>query len=488
MVLALSGGLALRVRSAYLEKSPHSCYSTIELSIHQSIPDEEKRMNDVAVRVEKLGKQYRIGATMSRYRTFRDNFSEMALAPFRHLNRLMRGKTSDASGLTETLWALRNLDLEIKQGESVGFIGHNGAGKSTLLKILSRITEPTEGRVDIYGSVGALLEVGTGFHPELTGRENIFLNAAILGMRRAEIERKFDEIVAFAEVEKFIDTPVKHYSSGMGLRLGFAVAAHLEPAILIVDEVLAVGDARFQNKCIGKMNSVVQQGRTLLFVSHNLMAIQSLCERVVWLHQGKIVEIGDPETIIPRYLGSQVESGTEKVWDDMDAAPGNQYVRIRQVTARPLNGTPTDAFTTHTPIVIECEYWVLTPNLYLDPHIVIETDQGALLFDSYPHNEPTWHGRQFPPGLYKSTCVIPPRLLNAQLYYIVFNFFRDERRTIYKSGILMGLQIHAELDPARIGMYQAKTALHPQTLEWQTVQLQPEENLPSASLSAAAPL
>lgn len=233
-------------------------------------------MGDIALRVEGLGKQYRIGKAEAAYRTFRDVLADTLSAPFRRAVGLLRGNAAAANNLSEVIWALRDVSFTVKKGEVVGIIGRNGAGKSTLLKILSSITEPTTGEAKLYGRVGALLEVGTGFHPELTGRENIYLNGAILGMSRAEIRRKFDEIVAFAEVEKFIDTPVKHYSSGMGLRLGFAVAAHLEPEILIVDEVLAVGDSAFQRKCLGKMGEVAGEGRTVLFVSHNMAAVQNL--------------------------------------------------------------------------------------------------------------------------------------------------------------------------------------------------------------------
>jgi lipopolysaccharide transport system ATP-binding protein len=245
-------------------------------------------MGNLALRVDGLGKQYRIGKREAAYRTFRDVLADALSAPFKRAAGLLRGNAAAAADLSETIWALRDVSFEVKKGEVVGIIGRNGAGKSTLLKILASITEPSEGEVQLYGRVGALLEVGTGFHPELTGRENIYLNGAILGMSRAEIRRKFDEIVAFAEVEKFIDTPVKHYSSGMGLRLGFAVAAHLEPEILIVDEVLAVGDAAFQKKCLGKMSEVAGEGRTVLFVSHNTAAVQGLCERGIVLERGRL--------------------------------------------------------------------------------------------------------------------------------------------------------------------------------------------------------
>ncbi len=253
-------------------------------------------MSDIAIRVEGLSKQYRIGGKQERYRTLRDTLAGLG-----------RRKTSES----ETFWALQDVSFEVKRGEVVGIIGRNGAGKSTLLKILSRITEPTAGTIDIYGRVGSLLEVGTGFHPELSGRENIFLNGAIIGMSRRDIERRFEEIVAFAEVEKFIDTAVKHYSSGMYLRLAFAVAAHLEPEILIVDEVLAVGDAAFQKKCLGKMQDVAGQGRTVLFVSHNMGAVKGLCSRVIWLENGNLHEVGEVVPVIDSYLRSTLtETGS----------------------------------------------------------------------------------------------------------------------------------------------------------------------------------
>jgi lipopolysaccharide transport system ATP-binding protein len=260
-------------------------------------------MSDIAIRCEGLGKQYSIGER-ERYRALRDTLTDALSAPFRRLRSTFGGTRGAVNGENgdNSFWALRDLSFEVKRGEVVGVIGRNGAGKSTLLKILSRITAPTAGEVEIRGRVGSLLEVGTGFHPELTGRENIFLNGAILGMRRAEIERKFDEIVAFAEVEKFLDTPVKRYSSGMYVRLAFAVAAHLEPEILVVDEVLAVGDAAFQKKCLGKMGDVAKQGRTVLFVSHDMTAIQVLCSRVIHLKSGRVYGAGPAVEQIECYL------------------------------------------------------------------------------------------------------------------------------------------------------------------------------------------
>jgi lipopolysaccharide transport system ATP-binding protein len=259
-------------------------------------------MSDFAIRVEGLSKQYRIGGPRARYRTIRESLTSAVLGPFRRLRSLAGREARGASGRSETIWALKDIAFQVEAGEVVGIIGRNGAGKTTLLKLLSRITEPTEGYAEIRGRVGSLLEVGTGFHPELTGRENIYLNGAILGMRRSEIGRKFDEIVAFSEIEKFLDTPVKHYSSGMYVRLAFAVAAHLEPEILLIDEVLAVGDAAFQRKCLGKMEDVARGGRTVLFVSHNMQAIRSLCHRSSLLESGRLVFSGTAGECIDRYV------------------------------------------------------------------------------------------------------------------------------------------------------------------------------------------
>jgi len=264
-------------------------------------------MSDIAIRVENLGKQYRIGALQKNgghytYKSLRDSIASAASAPFRAARALMGRNDSETNHDEDTIWALKDVSFDVKHGDIVGVIGRNGAGKSTLLKILSRITEPTTGHIEIRGRVGSLLEVGTGFHPELTGRDNVYLNGSILGMKNAEIAKNFDAIVAFAEVEKFIDTPVKHYSSGMYLRLAFAVAAHLQTEILIVDEVLAVGDIGFQRKCLGKMGEVAKQGRTVLFVSHNLPAISNLCVAGMLLDQGRLTDIGEISEIVRRYV------------------------------------------------------------------------------------------------------------------------------------------------------------------------------------------
>jgi len=259
-------------------------------------------MDDIAINVEALGKKYHIGGIQKSYYRLTDQLADIVTAPFRRAGNLIRGDARGVAELGETIWALKDISFQIKPGEVVGIIGRNGAGKSTLLKILSGITDPTDGYADIYGRVGSLLEVGTGFHPDLTGRENIYLNGAILGMKKTEIDRKLDEIVAFAEIDKFLDTPVKHYSSGMYVRLAFSVAAHLEPEILLVDEVLAVGDMAFQRKCLGKMDDVAQAGRTVVFVSHNMGLLQALCQRGIFLHQGGVDTDGTITEAVDAYL------------------------------------------------------------------------------------------------------------------------------------------------------------------------------------------
>src|SRR5687767_7443460 len=256
----------------------------------------------------------------------------------------------ESSRKRNDLWALHDVNFDVGDGETLGIVGNNGAGKSTLLKILSRITKPTRGSATIRGRVGSLLEVGTGFHSELSGRENIYLNGAILGMRRAEIDKKFDEIVAFSEIEAFLDTPVKHYSTGMYMRLAFSVAAHLDPEILIVDEVLAVGDVGFQKKCLRKMRSVGESGRTVIFVSHDMQSITRLCRRVIWLKDGRLQSDGEAKHVVGVYLHEQTRTGAEKVWEDAASAPGNQVVRLRSVRVLDENGRTTSAIDIRRPV------------------------------------------------------------------------------------------------------------------------------------------
>ncbi len=304
-------------------------------------------MTDIAIRVQNISKQYRIGGKLDEHKTLRESLTQGFTGAFRLLSSVARGRLVAAAN--ETIWALKDVSFEVKRGEVVGIVGRNGAGKSTLLKILSRITEPTEGYAEVSGRVGSLLEVGTGFHPELTGRENIYLNSAILGMRRREIERKFDEIVAFAEIEKFIDTPVKRYSSGMYVRLAFAVAAHMGAEILFVDEVLAVGDAAFQKKCLGKMGDVASEGRTVLFVSHNLASIQGLCEKCILLEEGRIVRSGETREVIDYYLQTLTPALTESTSGAFDLSQRkNDYtpgvLMVQKVYLRDQNGNLQNQF------------------------------------------------------------------------------------------------------------------------------------------------
>ncbi len=328
-------------------------------------------MSDIAIRVENLSKLYHIGRARQRHDTLRDALSA-ALHP---ASRAARRED-------ETLWALRDVSLEVQRGEVVGIIGRNGAGKSTLLKILSRITEPTSGRAEIHGRVGSLLEVGTGFHPELTGRENVYLNGAILGMHRTEIDRKFDEIVAFAEIEKFLDTPVKHYSSGMYVRLAFAVAAHLDPEILLVDEVLAVGDAAFQRKCLGKMGDVAGEGRTILFVSHNIGAVRDLCERSAYFADGRIVFDGDSHEAIANYVTDTSDESSNTTHN----FPVNSDCGRLRVTDVKLETQAADYV-----ITVEVEVDQCLQELGLGYEIrgqqeELVTSQGAIHSGAYAHN------------------------------------------------------------------------------------------------------
>ena len=355
------------------------------------------------IKVENLGKRYRIGAQQATYATLRDTLADMARAPLRLLQR--NGQTDKP-----LIWAVRDVNFEIAKGEIVGMIGRNGAGKSTLLKLLSRITEPTTGRIELHGRIASLLEVGTGFHPELTGRENIYLNGAILGMARQEISRKFDEIVAFAEVEKFIDTPVKHYSSGMYLRLAFAVAAHLEPEILLVDEVLAVGDGRFQRKCLDKMEDVGQQGRTVIFVSHNMGAITRLCPRAILLHDGQVLRDGRSHEVVSTYLSSGLGTTAAKEWPDLTTAPGNEVVRLRAVRVVNEDGELSGSIDIRRTVGIEMTFEVLTPGYVLAPNLPFHNDDGVCIFH-LQDLDPAWRKKPRPKGVYTSTAWVPGNFL-----------------------------------------------------------------------------
>ena len=308
-------------------------------------------MKDIAIRVEGLGKRYFIASSQNRYLTLRDSLARSVKAPFRRAASLLRGHATGAAELHEAIWALKDVTFEVERGGVVGIIGSNGAGKSTLLKVLSRITAPTEGYAEIQGRISSLLEVGTGFHPELTGRENVFLNGAILGMKKAEIDAKFDEIVAFAEVERFIDTPVKHYSSGMHVRLAFAVAAHLEPEVLVVDEVLSVGDVAFQRKCVGKMQGIAGTGRTVLFVSHNMGAVANLCETGLWLENGRIAALDSVDSAIAQYLQSvsSERGGDSSQW----RRSGSGEARFTAVRFLDEAGRPSEMFSMGDSVAVE---------------------------------------------------------------------------------------------------------------------------------------
>lgn len=351
-----------------------------------------------------VGKQYRLGEVRARYGSLRESLTRLTRLPFAK-------SSSKADAESSLLWALKDVSFEIGQGELVGIIGRNGAGKSTLLKILSRITTPTEGEVRLRGRVGSLLEVGTGFHPELTGRENIFLNGAILGMRRTEIARKFDDIVAFAEIEKFVDTPVKFYSSGMYTRLAFSVAAHLEPEILVVDEVLAVGDLSFQKKCLNKMQDVGQDGRTVLFVSHNMAAITRLCHRAILLDAGRVIADGPAHKVVGTYLNSGLGKMSIRQWDDPVRAPGNEIVRLRSVRVCSEDGETIDAADIRKPVGIEMEYEVLRGGHVLVPNFHVYNEEGACVFVAID-TDPEWHRRPKPVGQYATTAWIAGNYLS----------------------------------------------------------------------------
>lgn len=360
------------------------------------------------ISVRNVSKQYRVGAVRPAYQTLRDS-----LAGVVH-SRKNRGK--DRSESATTIWALKDIAFDVKPGESIGIVGKNGAGKSTLLKILSRVTDPTTGTITLGGRIGSLLEVGTGFHPELTGRENVFLNGAILGMSRAEIQRKFDQIVAFSEIEKFIDTPVKWYSSGMYLRLAFAVSAHLEPEILILDEVIAVGDFDFQQKCFAKINELTKRGGTILFVSHNMDAVCRLCPRALLISGGKLIDDGPSEQIAKSYRHRTLSAQPEREWPESSTAPGNAVVRLTAIRVKDESGRVCDRLDIRRPIGIEMQFRVLQPGYVLKPNLHFFNESRAYLFVSGDNDALSDEVR--PPGTYSTTAWIPGNLLAEGVVYV----------------------------------------------------------------------
>jgi lipopolysaccharide transport system ATP-binding protein len=411
-------------------------------------------MGDIAIRVEGIGKQYRIGKA-EKYKTLRDTLASGFSAPFRAVGRLFRGGEANGTGLDEEFWALKEVSFEVKQGEVIGVIGGNGAGKSTLLKILSRITEPTTGFAEIHGRVGSLLEVGTGFHPELTGRENTYLNGAILGMTRKEIANKFDEIVAFSEVDKFIDTPVKHYSSGMYLRLAFAVAAHLEPEILVIDEVLAVGDAGFQRKCLGKMGAVAKEGRTVLFVSHNMGAITQLCQTAIQLEKGQLKRSGTAAEVVDAYLSSVVGTELKSSWLPETAELNDSEVRFRSARLLSNDERPLAVTNFNESLLVEIAYEVKVPIRNLSVTCQIYDSMNHLVFESMDTDMPEWNGRVKEPDVYRATAKIPPCLLKPGRYQVSFSAFVEGVRVITRLDRVLTFDVTGvgcTLQPKRSGI------------------------------------
>jgi lipopolysaccharide transport system ATP-binding protein len=379
-------------------------------------------MSNYAITVADIGKQYRIFSEVNKYTTLREKIVEVVRSPIKTL--------FNPTG-TETFWALRHIEFNVEKGMVLGVIGKNGAGKSTLLKILSRVVEPTEGKAEIRGRVGSLLEVGTGFHPELTGRENVFLNGAILGMKKAEIQGKFDEIVAFSEIGQFIDTPVKRYSSGMYMRLAFAVSAHLEPEILIVDEVLAVGDAEFQKKCLGKMSDVAGEGRTVLFVSHNMSAVTRLTKECIILEHGKLLMRASSQEAVDYYLSHDYEKGGERRWKATDIEDSAKP--FRPVAMRVLNKQKqvSDTIRSIDPMYIEVEYELDAPITGLRVGVYLMSMRGEFVFTSFDTDDPEEYNRltQRKAGRYISRVRLPADMLNEGRFVIGMNasVFRVKR-------------------------------------------------------------
>jgi len=390
-------------------------------------------MSKQAITVEDLSKVYRIGLKEEHHDTMGSAFIDFVRSPlnnyrkYRSLYKFSEEELRSGKSHDDLLWALKDVSFNVTPGELVGIIGMNGAGKSTLLKIISRITPPTRGKVTIHGRVSSLLEVGTGFHPELTGRENVFLNGTILGMRKVEVEKKFDEIVDFAGMEQFLDTPVKRYSMGMRVRLAFAVAAHLEPEILIIDEVLAVGDAEFQKKCLNKMEQVGEGGRTVLFVSHNMAAVTRLCQRGILLSAGKIIEDGSAADVVSSYLTSGLGTSVVRSWPDDDSAPGDDSVRLRSISIVDEDGGTAEAVDIRKPVGVQMVYDVIKDGHVLMPYFRLRNEEGVIIFSAMDQSNDSFKTPRRP-GRYKSTVWLPGNFLSEGTHYVTATMRTKDRR------------------------------------------------------------
>ena len=412
-------------------------------------------MNDTVIKVENLSKRYRLGTIggktlredvqrwWARMRGKPDPLLKVDEVPINPSPNNKSQLTNNSQVQSDILWALRNVSFDVKRGEILGIIGQNGAGKSTLLKIISQITAPTSGEIKIQGRIGSLLEVGTGFHPELTGRENTYLNGAILGMSKQEVDKKFGEIVTFSEIQKFIDTPVKRYSSGMFVRLAFAVAAHLDPEILVVDEVLAVGDARFQKKCLGKMKDVSGEGRTVLFVSHNMVALQSICNRAIWINNGQHKMDGESGAVVSEYLKTSCKSITERKEIELNEEAVNNCIRMHSAYLTSKKNEKEDSFFVSSSIYMVFDFSNLKQNAYLDININVYTEQNILVFQSgvYLSQDEKRNCLSIAKGRYKCRCKIPPNILNAGFYNVKLFFGENNKYVVYKFENVFGFEV-----------------------------------------------
>jgi len=430
---------------------------------------------NIAIKVEHLSKCYRLGSKDDLHDTFGVSLWNFLKAPLSNYRKYRSLYNFDDVNLvqkdnsSDIVWALKDVSFDVNVGEIVGIIGVNGAGKSTLLKILSKITPPTSGKAFIRGKVSSLLEVGTGFHPDLTGRENVYLNGTILGMRKKEIDGKFDEIVEFSGVEKFIDTPVKRYSSGMKVRLAFAVAAHLDPEILIIDEVLTVGDAQFQKKCINKMQDVSQQGRTVLFVSHNMQSVTRLCSRTILLNEGGVLGDGPSHDIVNIYLHHEKSSKAEREWSELASSPGDDVVRLRAMRVKTEEGRMTDSVDVSQPVGIEMEYEVLQPRDMLLIYFMVLNEEGICVFQSFQTD--TSPPGPFKPGRYVSTAWIPGNLLGEGIMFVsprILSHWSEKHHVRETNVVAFQVSANLESDSLSANFYPKRYGVIRPLLKWET--------------------